>query len=82
VMEEIPASEAQMDFVQRAREAAGRIITGEDDRLLVVVGPCSVHDPKAGIAGLLMTQSLPFVEQRFLDTYERFERAAYRQASA
>jgi CubicO group peptidase (beta-lactamase class C family) len=39
-------------------------------------------DPKAGIAGLLMTQSLPFVEQRFMDTYERFERATYRQASA
>jgi methyl acetate hydrolase len=39
-------------------------------------------DPKAGIAGVLMTQSLPFVEPRFLDTYERFERATYRQASA
>jgi CubicO group peptidase (beta-lactamase class C family) len=39
-------------------------------------------DPKAGLAGLLMTQSLPFVEPRFMDTYERFERAAYRQAQA
>jgi len=38
-------------------------------------------DPKANLAGLLMTQSLPFVEPRFVATYEKFERAAYRQAT-
>ena len=38
-------------------------------------------DPKANLAGLLMTQSLPFVEPRFLDTYAKFERAAYQQAA-
>jgi methyl acetate hydrolase len=37
-------------------------------------------DPKAGIAGVLMTQSLPFVEPRFAATYERFEQATYREA--
>ncbi|MGZ5131264.1 MAG: serine hydrolase domain-containing protein [Caldimonas sp.] len=37
-------------------------------------------DPKADLAGLLMTQSLPFVEPRFVSTYEKFEKAAYRQA--
>ena len=36
-------------------------------------------DPKADVAGLLMTQSLPFVEPRFVSTYEAFERAAYRR---
>lgn len=36
-------------------------------------------DAKADVAGLLMTQSLPFVEPRYMSTYERFERAAYRQ---
>ena len=35
-------------------------------------------DPKADLAGLIMTQSLPFAEPRFVDAYERFERAAYR----
>jgi methyl acetate hydrolase len=35
-------------------------------------------DPKANLAGLLMTQSLPFVEPRFVSTYDRFEKAAYR----
>ena len=37
-------------------------------------------DPKSGVVGLLMTQSLPFVEPRFMATYEAFERAAYRHA--
>ena len=35
--------------VAGAREAIHRILTREDDRLLVVVGPCSVHDPKAAM---------------------------------
>jgi CubicO group peptidase (beta-lactamase class C family) len=39
-------------------------------------------DPKAGIAGVLMTQSLPFFEPRYANTYEAFERAAYRQVTA
>jgi len=30
---------------------------------------------------VLMTQSLPFVEPRFMDTYGQFERAAYPQAT-
>jgi len=49
VMEEIPASERQMETTTKAREAAARIVSGEDDRLLIVIGPCSVHDPKAGL---------------------------------
>ena len=38
-----------------ARQAIHRILTGEDDRLLVIVGPCSIHDPAAAreYAGLL-----------------------------
>jgi CubicO group peptidase (beta-lactamase class C family) len=39
-------------------------------------------DPQAGIAAVLMTQSLPFVEPRFMNTYERFERATYRHAAS
>ncbi len=38
-------------------------------------------DPKADLAGLIMTQSLPFVEPRFVAVYEKFERAAYHQAA-
>ena len=34
-------------FIQDARKAVHRIVQGEDDRLLLIVGPCSIHDPKA-----------------------------------
>jgi 3-deoxy-7-phosphoheptulonate synthase len=41
--------------VVAAREEVGRIVAGEDDRLLVVVGPCSIHDTEAALefGGLL-----------------------------
>jgi 3-deoxy-7-phosphoheptulonate synthase len=49
LMEEIPASPNACTHVSRAREQIGRVLRGEDDRLLVVVGPCSIHDPAAGL---------------------------------
>ena len=36
-------------LVQTTRSAISNILHGKDDRLLVVVGPCSVHDPKAAL---------------------------------
>jgi 3-deoxy-7-phosphoheptulonate synthase len=47
--EELPLDEAASHVVAQARQEAGRIITGRDDRLLVVVGPCSIHDPRAAL---------------------------------
>ncbi len=38
-----------MQVVVRGRREAAAIITGADDRLLVVVGPCSIHDPAAAL---------------------------------
>jgi 3-deoxy-7-phosphoheptulonate synthase len=35
--------------VARARREVASILAGEDDRLIVVVGPCSIHDPAAGL---------------------------------
>lgn len=35
--------------VADSREAVRRVLKGDDDRLLVIVGPCSVHDPVAGL---------------------------------
>ena len=35
-------------------------------------------DPKSDLAGVLMTQSLPFIEPRYASTYKAFERAAYK----
>ncbi|GAB3278274.1 3-deoxy-7-phosphoheptulonate synthase [Parahaliea aestuarii] len=47
---DIPPSDAAADCVQQARRSIHEILSGEDDRLLVVVGPCSIHDPDAARA--------------------------------
>jgi len=47
---EFPISDAAATTVHDARSAIHRILHGEDDRLLVVIGPCSVHDPAAAKA--------------------------------
>jgi len=44
---EYPITRQAAETTYRTREAIHRILTGADDRLLVVVGPCSVHDPDA-----------------------------------
>ena len=49
LMEELPISEEASATVARARREVGRVLRAEDDRLLVVVGPCSIHDPKAAL---------------------------------
>lgn len=49
LMEELPLTEEASRVVARSREAIAKTIHGEDDRLLVVAGPCSIHDPEAGI---------------------------------
>ncbi len=46
--EEIKKTEAAEKFVAESREAINKIIFGDDRRLLVVVGPCSIHDLEAG----------------------------------
>lgn len=46
---EIPLPERLAERVEAARGAVAGILAGEDDRLLVVVGPCSVHDPAAAL---------------------------------
>jgi 3-deoxy-7-phosphoheptulonate synthase len=47
LLSELPLTDAQVDVVLRGREQIHAILDGEDDRLLVVVGPCSVHDVQA-----------------------------------
>ena len=49
LLEELPLSEDASITVTRARDEIHRILDGEDDRLIVVVGPCSIHDPEAGL---------------------------------
>mgnify|MGYP006425532983 CR=1 FL=1 len=40
-------SERASETVHFGREAVQRIMDGDDDRLIVIVGPCSIHDPQA-----------------------------------
>jgi len=49
LMEEHPATDACRARVSEARDAVGQILSGDDDRLLAVVGPCSIHDTEAGL---------------------------------
>ena len=49
LMEELPISEKASHTVAAARRALDAILAGEDDRLVVVVGPCSIHDPQAAL---------------------------------
>ena len=47
LMEDIPLSSKASQTVLKARIEAESIIKQKDDRLLVIVGPCSIHDVKA-----------------------------------
>ena len=49
LIEDVPVSPRASERVFSDRRAISDIIRGRDQRLLVVVGPCSIHDPKAGL---------------------------------
>jgi 3-deoxy-7-phosphoheptulonate synthase len=46
---ELPLSEAGCQFVTQTRAEVSAVLNGADDRLLVIAGPCSVHDPEAAV---------------------------------
>jgi len=45
----IPLTERSVSAVKSSREAIANILSGHDKRLLVVMGPCSIHDPKSAL---------------------------------
>ncbi|MBC9073820.1 3-deoxy-7-phosphoheptulonate synthase AroG [Thauera sp. CAU 1555] len=49
VLREFPASHKAAEVAYEARQAIHRILYGADDRLLVVIGPCSIHDTDAAL---------------------------------
>lgn len=49
LMEEVPVSDAAAQVVSTARQEAADILAGKDDRLLVILGPCSIHDPASAL---------------------------------
>ncbi|GGI13955.1 phospho-2-dehydro-3-deoxyheptonate aldolase [Galliscardovia ingluviei] len=46
---DIQLTDAQLDVVAQSRNRIRDILHGRDSRLLVIVGPCSIHDPKAAL---------------------------------
>ncbi|MFB7249553.1 3-deoxy-7-phosphoheptulonate synthase [Microbacterium sp. NPDC056234] len=56
---ELPVGDERAALVSRTRDEIRAIMAGEDDRLLVVAGPCSIHDPEAGLeyAGRLVLEA-------------------------
>jgi len=49
LLREFPCDEAASSTVFDARSAIHRILHGMDDRLVIVIGPCSIHDPAAAL---------------------------------
>ena len=47
--DELPVGETEAAHIARSRSAVRDILLGKDDRLLVVVGPCSIHEPESAL---------------------------------
>tara|TARA_B110000305_G_scaffold223702_1_gene268477 strand:+ start:1394 stop:2467 length:1074 start_codon:yes stop_codon:yes gene_type:complete len=62
--------------VAQARQTIHRILNAEDDRLLVIVGPCSIHDPEAALeyAALLRRAAEELTEDLFIVMRVYFEK--------
>ncbi len=61
---ELPVSEKSSEIVHEARNEISDIIHGKNNRLVVIVGPCSIHDPQAAIEYASRLQPL---RQRYAD---------------
>ena len=67
ITEEIPLSKDVSKLVFGARRNISKILHNLDDRLVVVVGPCSIHDPKSAIEyANLLKEFSPSVEEEIL----------------
>jgi 3-deoxy-7-phosphoheptulonate synthase len=67
LLEKYPTDEAAAKTVFYGRQAIHNILAGSDKRLLVVIGPCSIHDPQAALA---YARKLVSVREQFSDTLE------------
>ncbi len=76
LISDVPVSARAAQTVAQARQAIHNILTGEDDRLLLVVGPCSIHDPLAAreYAGLLQAAAQRLSEDLFVVMRVYFEK--------
>ena len=64
LLEEIPISERASNVVSNARAAISAALAGQDPRLVVISGPCSIHDPSAALE---YAERLQRLAQRYSD---------------
>ncbi len=67
LLERYPSSKQATKSVISGRQAISKIFNNQDDRLLVVIGPCSIHDPKAALE---YGQRLVKLREKYQDTLE------------
>ena len=49
MLEELPLPARSAELVSKSREDVRNVLNGTDERLLAIVGPCSIHDPQAAL---------------------------------
>lgn len=59
---EIPISSDSERFINEKRKEISQILNGSDNRLLVIIGPCSIHDPQAGLE---YAQKLANIQEKY-----------------
>ena len=76
IKNELPADKVLIDNIVHWREIVGNIIKGQDNRLIAIVGPCSIHDPKAALeyAKFLVDMKDKYKEQLFIIMRVYFEK--------
>jgi len=67
LLEKYPSGKVANKTVYQGREAIHNILNDKDDRLLVIIGPCSIHDPEAALA---YADKLVLLREKYKDQLE------------
>src|SRR5215510_523025 len=76
LLEEIPITERASELVSATRQAIAGVLAGQDPRLVIVVGPCSIHDTKAAMeyAAKLLPLRERYADQLIVTMRSYFEK--------
>ncbi len=76
LMEDLPVGDATLALVESSRDAISRVLAGDDDRLLVIVGPCSIHEHDEALryAALLKAAAAPLADALIVVMRTYFEK--------
>ena len=64
---ELPITDEVAELVFHTRQEIADLVHGRDERLLVIIGPCSIHDPQAAIEYPEPAALAPKIRQRIAD---------------